>query len=677
MIIQYIKLKNFRQYSPECFLEFSSNHDKNITLVIAENGVGKTTLLQAFRYCFYGSLPNLIKLPKPKDLLTNSVIKEINENEQVEMFVEVKFSHDGKEYLSNRKNIFKKVKGKVVLINEEYSMLESSLTQGFKKLSEHEAKLKMWSILPPELSHIFMFDGERAEKRIESLDSREFLKESILGVLNIKRIDELIKLISNGNKKSVIKHINNKFMPLKESDKLEIEKLDKLNNALTVQFEKLQEYKKQKEVLLKEYNEIKEYQVEYDKISKKVLKRNEVENNLKELNRDLQLKSEEYIRIAGRALKNKFLLDTRRKYEKFMVGKKETFNHYKFLHVDTLTDILEKGICVCGRPINMGSEEEVNIHSLFEFSLPMESSHYLNEISNLYYKATEYKEQLQLLKDIKDKKVELSFKIRENEVERIQLNKEITLFERELGENRQERYDEIINQLTKIEGENGQTQASYDMTNQALRKQSLKVKSLQEQDQEHKRYINLIKDLEYVTELLSKRRDKEDYTARTELNKNFNYYLNEITGVAYTTSIDEEYKLTVIDESGFDVTETLSTGQSVAVALTFLKALLDTTKSLSRNFNSNNKYSVIMDAAMSNVDEKLTGEIASRYFNDIDQLIFLSFKKQVRDEYYSSVKNNIGKAYNLFKTGNKVSVEEISLENLNSFIHTIKGNKND
>lgn len=674
MIIQYIKLKNFRQYYPECILDFSYNQDKNITLVIAENGVGKTTLLQAFRYCFYGRLPNLIKLPKPKELLSNIAIKDLNENELTEMYVEVKFSHDGREYLSNRKDTFKKVKGKVVLINEDYSMLESSQTQGFKKLSEHEAKLKMWSILPPELSHIFMFDGERAEKRIESLDSREFLKESILGVLNIKRIDALIKVISNGNKKSVIKHINNKFMPLKESDKLEISKLEKLQNVLNSYYEQLQEYKKEKDNLIKEFNEIKEFQVEYENINKKVIDRNNVENKLKELKKDIQLKSEEYIRIAGRALKNKLLLDTRRKYEKFMGGKKETFNHYKFLHVDTLADILEKGICVCGRTIHKNSVEERNLESLFEFSLPMESSHYLNEISNLYYRATEFKEQLNQLKSIKQEKVDLSYKIRENEVKYIQLNKEITLFERELGENKQERYDEIINELTRIEGEIGRTQTNYDLTSQALKKHNVKVKVLLDQDLEHKKYSNLLKDLDYITELLSKRRDKEDLIARTELNKNFNHYLNAITGIEYVTNIDEEYKLTVIDDSKFDVTETLSTGQSVAVALTFLKALLDTTKSLSKNFNSMNKYSVIMDAAMSNVDEKLTGEIASRYFKDIDQLIFLSFKKQLRDEYYSSVKDNIGKAYNLVKIGNRVNVVEIDMSNLNEFIHKVKGN---
>ena len=49
MIFKSIRLKNFRQYKKEITIEFAipQGNSNNITMIIAANGVGKTTLLQA------------------------------------------------------------------------------------------------------------------------------------------------------------------------------------------------------------------------------------------------------------------------------------------------------------------------------------------------------------------------------------------------------------------------------------------------------------------------------------------------------------------------------------------------------------------------------------------------------------------------------------------------------
>ena len=44
MIVRKIELKNFRQYI-DTTIEFSTDKEKNITLVMGDNGTGKTTLM--------------------------------------------------------------------------------------------------------------------------------------------------------------------------------------------------------------------------------------------------------------------------------------------------------------------------------------------------------------------------------------------------------------------------------------------------------------------------------------------------------------------------------------------------------------------------------------------------------------------------------------------------------
>ena len=52
MWIEQISLKDFRCFFGEHAIEFSQDPTKNVTLIHAENGVGKTTLLNALLWCF-------------------------------------------------------------------------------------------------------------------------------------------------------------------------------------------------------------------------------------------------------------------------------------------------------------------------------------------------------------------------------------------------------------------------------------------------------------------------------------------------------------------------------------------------------------------------------------------------------------------------------------------------
>lgn len=47
MLLQSIELQNFRQFINEK-IDFSTDPERNVTLIIGENGTGKTTFAQAF-----------------------------------------------------------------------------------------------------------------------------------------------------------------------------------------------------------------------------------------------------------------------------------------------------------------------------------------------------------------------------------------------------------------------------------------------------------------------------------------------------------------------------------------------------------------------------------------------------------------------------------------------------
>jgi len=54
MLLKKMNLENFRQFIGTQSIDFSTEPDRNVTIILGENGSGKTTLAQAFTWCLYG-----------------------------------------------------------------------------------------------------------------------------------------------------------------------------------------------------------------------------------------------------------------------------------------------------------------------------------------------------------------------------------------------------------------------------------------------------------------------------------------------------------------------------------------------------------------------------------------------------------------------------------------------
>lgn len=108
MIFKSISLINFRQYRGENTFEFPISNEKKISLIIAPNGVGKTTFSQAVRFCFYGEVPNAIKLPKPEENLNYSILNDLKGGDEANLSVKIHFLHNNVEYKAARTITFVK-----------------------------------------------------------------------------------------------------------------------------------------------------------------------------------------------------------------------------------------------------------------------------------------------------------------------------------------------------------------------------------------------------------------------------------------------------------------------------------------------------------------------------------------------------------------------------------------
>ena len=110
MLIKSLRLLNFRQFKGATSVEFSCDPERNVTIILGDNTFGKTTLLQAFNWCFYGTV---MFDDNPDVLLNLEVANDMNNGDTANVSVEICVIHDGTEYIITRTQQYECNKGRI------------------------------------------------------------------------------------------------------------------------------------------------------------------------------------------------------------------------------------------------------------------------------------------------------------------------------------------------------------------------------------------------------------------------------------------------------------------------------------------------------------------------------------------------------------------------------------
>lgn len=682
MIFNKITLTNFRQFKGTHSFEFSTG--KSITLIIADNGVGKTTFLQAFRYCFYGESPNYLKLPNLQELLNNQIKFELKELDVADMSVEIEFAFQNTIYIVKREQELEKKNGVMKTKHSSFQMWEATKS-GFKPKSDEDAEQSIRHMLPPGLAHIYMFDGERMEKRVESDEYKHDLKEAITGILGLKKLDLAVEMIGNRNKPSKIAGIIAKKRTT--SSNYEQKLLDDYNEVLS-------EIETREESLKKTNDRIKSLRVklgEYNEIQQKIkdhelyiIERDRINSNIKEVKSEIEKLATDNISNALKTLKHKLLLQVKPKYDEFMNKREDSGKFYQSLHIDTINDIIAKGVCICGTKIENGSEAFKHIKSHEDHVLPFENAHYLNRIADEFNSSTDFAESYN---DLMEVKKNIAIKRSEYNNYEHELNTVVERI-REIETkydiiSPQDQIDRIENDIKLNESEKIKIKYDLDKIEKVREKQEPAIKDLDKNSEYNLNIEEAINALDNISNYIQEQLKFQENHARITLEKHMNEVFSKTLTGKFDVKVTDDFSLEIskiVEVASEDKLKTvnqehtniLSTGQSVMVSLSFIDSLLKTLDE-TRDVNGSDSHGIIMDAALSNVDEKHILKVCNNILNEMDQLIFLSFKKQLRHEFFYSIGKNVGKAYMLsLDLSGAIMKQEKSITDLDAFIHTIE-----
>jgi len=105
IVIDEIRFENYRQYGTGT-LKFPGTDRFNLSILVAQNGTGKTTLLNAITWCLYGKEPQLTDADKALPVLNTKVLKETPEGVVLDVVVTIRVIDGDKIIEFTRKHSF-------------------------------------------------------------------------------------------------------------------------------------------------------------------------------------------------------------------------------------------------------------------------------------------------------------------------------------------------------------------------------------------------------------------------------------------------------------------------------------------------------------------------------------------------------------------------------------------
>ena len=243
MIIKKMKLQNFRQYIDD-EIKFAVDGDKNVTVIMGDNGTGKTTLAQAFQWALYGKTNFQIH-----ELLNRTVREKMGTGEKKEVSVLLDIMYNNTEYTVRRiQGYFKNANQKIEEKQGKFVVSRIDDSGNVQYVPEYQKDYIVKQFLPKDLSNFFFFDGEKIEemsKEIQSGKSSDF-QNAVYSLVGLTATQNTIEHLKS-NKKCVVKEIqreidnNSKSAEKMEQKNTQITELDENVQKNTAELTKLQE----------------------------------------------------------------------------------------------------------------------------------------------------------------------------------------------------------------------------------------------------------------------------------------------------------------------------------------------------------------------------------------------------------------------------------------------------
>jgi len=603
MLLKSLKLKDFRQFKGEQpAIIFSTDLEKNVTVIMGENGSGKTTFAQAFTWCLYGDTDFV-----DKSMLCKATSQSMLPGDEATVRAELALVHNNIDYTIIREQRYSKDNnGNLKRPNNPTLKIAFKNKDGQQDfVKDLETDIRMKEILPKELAKYFFFDGERIgnmSKEIRKGKSDEFAQavKGLLGLSAFTSALEHLKKVTRSYNESYDSKSDAKIAQYtKEIEEFEtqIEKIDQrlieIDNEESLATDKCTELSEK----IKANANSEAFAREKEKLKQKMNSLiQSKESGIKSLLNLFNSKSPGY--LAQKLMKDS--LQSLSKADKLDKGIPD-------IHARTIEFLIKRRFCLCGNEIKFGNDAYKELNKVLDFIPPQSIGSLIgqfvrecelktNSVDRFY---EDFSDKYGIIRDFDNNYAEMQSEITniEESLKNMpnigELQKDLMRYEKMLREVRIER-----DSLNRQKG--GLETSKYRRNTE---RQELTLKD------ENNRKIEVYKAYaQNMFDSLDKLYKEKETETRTELEKNVNEIFKSIYNGGFSLAIDEKYNIQIIvnDFDGFYNDVETSTAQSISVIFAFIAGVIKMARQSKNPENEmlvSEPYPLVMDAPLSAFDK--------------------------------------------------------------------------
>ena len=655
MLIKSISMHNFRQYV-DSSVEFATDPDRNITLVMGDNGTGKTTLAQAFLWCLYGETDFEIS-----EVINRKVRDKLPPGGKAEASVSLLLNYNDIDYTIERKQSFTKVQTKVNSNNSELSIYYKK-DGNLQYMNENERHILIKKMLPKQLSRFFFFDGERIRIMSDEINhgrSQEF-KDAVMGLVGLNSIRNAIMHLKPSSANNTVigyykKHIDTAGNAQIEKYNAEILSLEKEKETLE---KRLAEIEPQIQSYLKEEVETKaiimtatpemELKKKYEDLKKEIegLEKRRKEKINEGLLSGLGVKMYDFITAAVVDKVIPELDQIKETNQEIPVG----------IEAQSLLYLLKRGRCICGEELTPGDPHFNAVNSLLDIVPPKTTGKYVSE---LRAKGKDIvRNQAGFFEPFKQQFIDLrSLEERISSSEEELTNLFNRLSDTSEGEKAKEKLADLERERQRLVNEQTTKRGRVESIDSDIHRKASDRDNLVNIDETNKRYIRYLAYAEYLYDSFSKRYAVLEQRTRFKLEKKINEIFPEIYDGGMRIEVDDKYNIKVLvdDNELSDDEVEKNTAQSYSVIFAFISSIIAMAKEKSLEdetsteeekalFREAEGYPLVMDAPLSNFDKTRIEQICTIIPSIAKQVVFFikDTDGEVAEEH---MKEKIGRKY--------------------------------
>lgn len=656
MKIKSIAIKNFRVFVGENKINFSTDGHQGITVIHGETGSGKTSILNAFKWGFYGHTDFDTK---EKNILNEHAITKVNTGDRISLGVIIEFEHEGFNYTAKREQGFTKVGG--LEVNPVGgSVLELTwITPDGSFAKSPNAENQINQILPEMMHSYFFFNGERIEKLANPSASKE-IRNAIKTLMGLEIVERATKHLSN----QVVKTFKRELQEQSEGELDDIidkenqiqDEIEEISNSITVNNSNIIQYEEEVKTIgtqLASIKESSELQKERDQIDTRLDNiKEELDGNSQKI-RDIISERGFIAFVEGVSEKVISILEEKRNKGDIPYKIKQQF----------INDLLAEESCICGRHLHPGEAPYLAVKSFKKNAAPEGVEEALS-VTSADLKMID-RVRTDMFKAIKDLNLLNSNLSRE----RGKLNGRLDVISSKILsdvedpqklETKRIEFKGLHDEALTKKGEFNLKLQELKKDAESLRKDREELSAKSEKEKVARKKLETAEELARVIGSVHEALSNQ---TREKLSSRVNETFQKIILADYWAEIDPNYNLQIfknIPGYGQQPVSEKSTGQSQITSLSFIGSIVSIAKQQHEDgaqYFKGGVFPIVMDSPYGSLDDASKELVASYIPKLADQVILMATSSQWKGPVEKGCLPYVGKQFSLIYHAPKVKRE--------------------